>query len=150
MDYIRTILDEVGNRITRDEEFEQALWEYEWRVVSFQGDAVLLIRLHSFRRRRFNWPADIPSDWEADGDLDAQDSASTPTYKPGADTPASVKSAAPRSPLSFMPDSATSPLDKIDELTHVRTIRVFEAVKTEEYTLSTMKNPRPSPPNPRQ
>ncbi|KAG5715725.1 hypothetical protein E4T56_gene155 [Termitomyces sp. T112] len=134
IEFVRTFLDEDGNRITSDEDFEQALWEYE-----------------CFRRRRFNWPADISSDWETDGDLDASDSTSAPTSKPGADTPTSAKSAAPRNPalLSSLADSASSALDKIDELTHVRTIRVFEAVKAEEYTLSTMKNPRPSPPNPR-
>ncbi|KNZ76375.1 hypothetical protein J132_10654 [Termitomyces sp. J132] len=131
IEFVRTFLDEDGNRITSDEDFEQALWD--------------------FRRRRFNWPADISSDWETDGDLDASDSTSAPTSKPGADTPTSAKSAAPRNPtlLSSLADSASSALDKIDELTHVRTIRVFEAVKAEEYTLSTMKNPRSSPPNPR-
>ncbi|KAG6874403.1 hypothetical protein C0995_015139 [Termitomyces sp. Mi166 len=133
MEFIGTFLDEDGKRIASDEDFEANLWHYE-----------------CFRRRRLNWPADIPSDWEADADVDDPESTSAPTSKPGADTPASAKSATPRNqtPLSSLPESASSPLDKIDELTHVRTIRVFEAVKAEEYTLSTMKNPRSPPPSP--
>ncbi|KAG6868568.1 hypothetical protein C0993_001015 [Termitomyces sp. T159_Od127] len=133
-DYIRTFLGDDGNQMASDENLDQAFWEYE-----------------CFRRRRFNWPTDIPSAWEAEADLDAPDSTPTPISKPGADTPTSAKSATPRNfmPLSSLPDSISSPLDKIAELTHVRTIRVFEAVKMGEYTLSTMQTPRAPPPDPR-
>lgn len=40
------------------------------------------------------------------------------------------------------------PLYGRDELTHVRTLRVYEAVKTEEYSLSSLQFPRSPPPSP--
>ncbi|KAG6911330.1 hypothetical protein DXG01_001001 [Tephrocybe rancida] len=134
-EFVGSFLDEDGNRIQSPEDFDEALWMYE-----------------CFRRRRFNWPADIPPDWDADSDTDTPDSTALPTVKPGTET--SARSATLRNSMvlditvSSSLDSASGTPYKPDELTNVRTIRVFEATKTDEYTLSTMKTPRSPPPSP--
>ncbi|KAG6854156.1 hypothetical protein C0991_010067 [Blastosporella zonata] len=133
-EFVGSFRDADGNRIASQEEFEDALWMYE-----------------CFRRRRFNWPADVPSVWNVDPDTDAPDSA-TPHSKSGPETLARARSSTLRNSMSLdtpvlnLDDSASAAPYKPDELTQVRTIRVFEAIKTGEYTLSTMKTPRSPPP----
>ncbi|KAG6813978.1 hypothetical protein H0H92_004471 [Tricholoma furcatifolium] len=139
--YVACFVDKDGKRIEGDEAFDGALWEYE-----------------CFRRRRFNWPDLSPGSWD-DNDIDATDFvATTPTFQHGAQADAPVRSTTLRNSLVFDTSSLppTIPLDsktrkpyKSSKLTHVRTIRVYESVKTDEYTMSTMSNPRspaPSPP----
>ncbi|KAF8079089.1 hypothetical protein FPV67DRAFT_1691112 [Lyophyllum atratum] len=133
-EYISSFVDEEGNRIESDEDFDQAIWDYE-----------------CFRRRRFNWPSEIPDCWDADPDTDAPESV--PTSK-SVDTP---KSATFRNSMtleapSTLPSDASDPSSaypyKHDDLTHVRTLRVYEAIKTGEYSLSTLQFPRTAPRSP--
>ncbi|GLB43494.1 putative ubiE/COQ5 methyltransferase family protein [Lyophyllum shimeji] len=129
-EYVSSFLDENGNRIESEEDFDNAMWDYE-----------------CFRRRRFNWPSEIPDSWETDPDTDAPETA--PTTRSG-DTP---KPATFRN--SIIADSSLAPNDasesrahRHDDLTHVRTLRVYEAVKRGDYTLSTLPFPRSPPPSP--
>ncbi|KAJ7640958.1 hypothetical protein FB45DRAFT_738323 [Roridomyces roridus] len=108
-EYIGNFLDpETGERMVSDEEFEDALWEYE-----------------CFRRRRFHWP-DLP-----EGRLDAESEAES--WDLDMPTPVSARSAfhaiPPRTPA--LPESSEGdphPFGRYD-LPHVRTFRVFSAVK---------------------
>ncbi|KAJ7606832.1 hypothetical protein FB45DRAFT_949243 [Roridomyces roridus] len=108
-EYIGNFLDpETGERMVSDEEFEDTLWEYE-----------------CFRRRRFHWP-DLP-----EGRLDAESEAES--WDLDMPTPVSARSAfhaiPPRTPA--LPESSEGdphPFGRYD-LPHVRTFRVFSAVK---------------------
>ncbi|KAG6846044.1 hypothetical protein H0H87_006408 [Tephrocybe sp. NHM501043] len=136
-EFVGSFLDEDGNRLESQEDFDEALWAYE-----------------AFRRRRFNWPDYLPSDWDTDPDTNAPDSSAPSTTKSGFAETSTAKSATLRNsmildtPVSTSLDNASRPPYKPDELTQVRTIRVFEAFKTGEYTLATMKTPRSPPPSP--
>ncbi|ESK92178.1 hypothetical protein Moror_4829 [Moniliophthora roreri MCA 2997] len=118
-EWISGYVDEEGKRVVSEAEFEQAIWDYE-----------------CFRRRRFNWPAEIPE-------------TSMETIKDRAEvfnknieipnTPksaASLKSTTPSTTSSnaTIPATSTEPLAggvyAREDLTHVRTIRVYEAVKS--------------------
>ncbi|KAG6851381.1 hypothetical protein H0H93_005779 [Arthromyces matolae] len=130
-DYVSTFLDEEGNVIKSVADFEVDLWDYE-----------------CFRRRRLNWPVDISPDWDPDPELD--ESASAATSKPGSDKSTTHRNSMifDISPDSVIPDGQMTPLSKPDELTHLRSIRIYQAVKTSDYTLSTMQTPRSPPPSP--
>ncbi|KAG5643138.1 hypothetical protein DXG03_001528 [Asterophora parasitica] len=137
-EYIATFVNQDGSRVETDEGVDQALWDYE-----------------CFRRRRFDWPCDIP-EWDTDPDTDALDSAiSVSTLKSG-DTPKSAtfkrnSMAITNVPWASPPDIAKTPQPhstKNSDLLHVRTLRVFEAVKTGDYTLTTLPFPRSPPPSP--
>ena len=83
----------------------------------------------SFRRRRFNWPVDIPN-WDVDID-DLSD-----VSKPGS---APIKPSQLRIPFETastysVPDVLDAPPYVLDTLTHVRTLRVYEAVKTADHS----------------
>ncbi|KAG5652571.1 hypothetical protein H0H81_004531 [Sphagnurus paluster] len=140
-EYISTFLDEDGNRIESDEGFDEALWDYE-----------------CFRRRRFNWPSEIP-EWDSSyPEASALDSA--PTSKSG-DTPKSANLSSSRNnrgsmhisdgPWTLASDAAgAEPTTahhqyKNHDLAHVRTLRVYQAIKMGEYSLSTLQYPRSSP-----
>ncbi|KAF7347406.1 Methyltransf-25 domain-containing protein [Mycena venus] len=100
----------TGERVVSEAEFEDAVWEYE-----------------CFRRPRFHWP-ELP-----ENRLEASD---VPSDVP---TPASARSmrhetGAPRTPTSDVAPKSPIALEKPHpfgqhELTHVRTFRVFGAVK---------------------
>ncbi|KAJ7044958.1 hypothetical protein C8F04DRAFT_1249405 [Mycena alexandri] len=105
-EFVGEFVDGEGRRVVSEEEFEDAVWGYE-----------------CFRRPRFNWP-ELPEDrLEGDdlfGDLSTPVSARSahhvvpPRTPTGGDAPRGSKD-----PHPFAPD----------ELTHVRTVRVFAAVK---------------------
>ncbi|KAJ6623157.1 hypothetical protein B0H10DRAFT_2213838 [Mycena sp. CBHHK59/15] len=103
-EYVARFADPAtGRRVVSEEQFEDALWEYE-----------------CFRRPRFNWP-ELP-----DTRLDAEVDADLPT-------PASATGRHSNDrDLSGAPTQAEreqeGPFGR-HELTHVRTVRVFSAVK---------------------
>ncbi|KIL71577.1 hypothetical protein M378DRAFT_6299 [Amanita muscaria Koide BX008] len=81
-----------------------------------------------FRRERFHWPADLPS-------LGMQYASEEPTKS--------------RPSLKMSAASSICPFTE-DELTHVRTIHVFEAIKSGEHSLANLQFPRyptPIPPS---
>ncbi|KAF5384918.1 hypothetical protein D9615_001123 [Tricholomella constricta] len=130
-DFIGSFYNQDGTRMESDEGLDQALWDYE-----------------CFRRRRFSWPSEI-LEWDTtDPDADAVNPAPIPR---SGDTP---KSATFRNSMMISdmpPDTAEPPPShhyKSDDLTHVRTLRVYEAIKTGEYSLSTLRFPRSPPPSP--
>ncbi|TFK26793.1 hypothetical protein FA15DRAFT_636920 [Coprinopsis marcescibilis] len=96
----------AGKKIADDEDFEDAIWEYE-----------------SFRRSRFHWPNDNP-------ELFAEQGFPEPP-SPTAPCPPSEGELV-RKPGAHSRHNSIESFNgqyKRDELTHVRTIRVFEAVK---------------------
>ncbi|KAK7063784.1 Methyltransf-25 domain-containing protein [Favolaschia claudopus] len=107
----------TGKRVVSEEEFEETLWEYE-----------------CFRRERFRWP-EMP-----EGRLDLEP---IPSDFP---TPASARSVpgAPPAlpPMPRTPTSETPPRTPREdphpfgeyELTHVRSFRVYNAIKGEAWT----------------
>ncbi|KAJ7665216.1 hypothetical protein DFH06DRAFT_1186785, partial [Mycena polygramma] len=106
-EFVSTFVDpETGRRLVSEGEFEDAVWDYE-----------------CFRRPRFNWP-ELPETRLEGDDLYAD-----------LPTPASARSmqhSIPRTPTAVEPPVAksteTHPFEQ-HELTHVRTFRVFGAVK---------------------
>ena len=148
-EFIETYVDDHGARLVSDEELCQAIWDYEWYVVVLGSTYFSKSESVSFRRRRFHWPSEIP---EYQDDLDESwDGVFNPK-------PINSKPAAPRTPLGSNTEvPSASPIEisssstrpyTVDELSHVRTIRVFEAVKTNEYTLTSLQFPRQPPPIP--
>lgn len=132
VEFIEAQVDEHGARLVTDEGFRQAIWDYE-----------------CFRRRRFHWPSEIP-EWDQDITDESSDIAFP---KPGFVSPPISRTTSGSSTEVF----STSPLDIsasstrpyiVDELTHVRTLRIFEAVKTNEYSSASLQFPRPPPPIP--
>ncbi|RXW24565.1 hypothetical protein EST38_g1268 [Candolleomyces aberdarensis] len=91
-----------GKRLVDDAEFEEAIWDYE-----------------CFRRSRFHWPLDNPDLFDEDG-FPESPTAPTQTTPPKEQRPAHSRDD------SF---ESFNGQYRRDELTHVRTIRVFEAVK---------------------
>ncbi|KAJ7201317.1 hypothetical protein GGX14DRAFT_371477 [Mycena pura] len=105
-EFVATFTDpETGARLVSEEGFEEALWEYE-----------------CFRRERLNWPELPESRLEDDEMADLL-------------TPASTRSAhhqVPRTPTADTDSSSlqtTVELFGRFELTHVRSLRVFSAIK---------------------
>ncbi|RDB28534.1 hypothetical protein Hypma_016012 [Hypsizygus marmoreus] len=136
-EYVASFVDEKGERLEGEEQFDQAIWGYE-----------------CFRRRRFNWPSDMP-DWDADIDGESPESAtpiSASTFRPAAPPRSTSFRNSIASDMSWTTPSGSSessiPYYKSEELTHVRTLRVYEAVKTEEYSVSSLQFPRSPPPSP--
>ncbi|EEB93029.1 hypothetical protein MPER_08374 [Moniliophthora perniciosa FA553] len=118
-EWISSYVDDEGKRVVSEAEFEQTIWDYE-----------------CFRRRRFNWPAEIPeTSMEAINDR-------TGVFSKNIEIPntpksaASLKSMTPSTSSSntTVPTTSTEPLAggvyAREDLTHVRTIRVYEAVKS--------------------
>ncbi|KAJ6541865.1 hypothetical protein B0H19DRAFT_1268807 [Mycena capillaripes] len=108
-EFVGTFVDpETGGRLVSEGEFEDAVWGYE-----------------CFRRPRLNWPElpgtqldgeEIPPDVPTPGSARSMHHAvpRTPTTEAAPKTPAAVET---RNPFAR------------DELTHVRTFRVFAAIK---------------------
>ncbi|EAU92602.2 hypothetical protein CC1G_06613 [Coprinopsis cinerea okayama7 len=98
-----------GVKLATDDDFEEALWEYE-----------------CFRRSRFHWPNDNP-------ELFADQGFPEPPSPVAQSLPRGVTR---QSSGGKSGHSRTDSLDSFngqyrrEELTHIRTIRVFEAVKT--------------------
>ncbi|KAF8641201.1 hypothetical protein AX17_000836 [Amanita inopinata Kibby_2008] len=121
-DYLRSCEEKDGTKYVENHVFNDVLWEYE-----------------CFRRRRFHWPCDTP-----DVCLEPQSGLHSMASK---DVYHSYSSATDMT-LRTSAESPICPYSQ-DELTHVRTIRVFEAVKSDDYSLATLQYPRypvPSPP----
>jgi len=134
--YVETFLDADESPLQTAEDFDQAIWDYEWYIFSlpFLQSFISDNLFASFRRRRFNWPLDIHN-W----DVDADDPPDFPHVSKLVSAPS--KPSHPR--LSSEPTSASSVLDALDvppyvldTLTHVRTLRVYEAVKTGEHSIT--------------
>ncbi|KAJ7508575.1 hypothetical protein B0H11DRAFT_1704073 [Mycena galericulata] len=104
-EFVSTFVDpDTGARLVSEAEFEDAVWDYE-----------------CFRRPRFNWP-DLP-----EGRLEGEE---MPLDLP---TPVSARSthhSIPRTPTG-LPEPKEEELHPFGhhELTHVRTLRIFSAVK---------------------
>ena len=151
-EFIDTYVDEHGTRSVSDEEFDQAIWDYEWYVCTRNMFQAANVQLISFRRRRFHWPSEIP-EWDQDplDEWDTTPTASSPyisnpksgTYRALADSNSEVFSTSPFNISASSPRPYT-----VDELCHVRTLRIFEAVKTNGCTFTSLKYPRPPPPIP--
>ncbi|KAF9469742.1 hypothetical protein BDZ94DRAFT_1231356 [Collybia nuda] len=125
-EFVKTHVDEQGERLAKDDEFDQALWDYE-----------------CFRRRRFHWPSEAP-DWDIASTDPSEEFSPRSAKFP---TPRTVVSPDPTAPRKIS-ESSHGPY-MCDELTHVRTVRVYEAVKTDDYSLSSLpfpRSPAPSPP----
>lgn len=117
----------------------------EFLVLAYPISLIRLFLIQSFRRRRFHWPSEAP-EWDL-----------APTESLLDSTPKSAKSSAPRTSSGSnadptaprkLSDSPHGPY-MCDELTHVRTIRIYEAVKTDDYSLASLpfpRSPAPSPP----
>jgi hypothetical protein len=134
--FVETHVDDTGERLVGEEEFHRSIWDYEWYVLF---SAALLsstanLELISFRRRRFHWPSEIP-EWDHSPVDESCDL--TPTSK--SRSPTEVLSGSPVD-ISSLPRPYT-----VDELSHVRTIRVFEAIKTDDFTITSLQFPRPPP-----
>ncbi|KAF8204401.1 hypothetical protein K438DRAFT_1819793 [Mycena galopus ATCC 62051] len=111
-EYVAGFVDpETGERVVSDEEFADAVWGYE-----------------CFRRTRFNWPElpenrleaeEVATDIPTPASAKSMQSMGMPPRTP---TSAGAVEAAPKSPTDARPFGK-------HELTHVRTFRVFGAVK---------------------
>ncbi|KAL0951741.1 hypothetical protein HGRIS_008414 [Hohenbuehelia grisea] len=125
-DYVATFVDADGHRLVDDAQFEESIWDYE-----------------CFRRQRFNWLADVP-----DLQFEVEDTvgpAPPPKRSATLDAPRSMSRAHSDSPTipNFSPvaspaaskfstnTTTASALYASEDLTHVRTFHVFEAVKPE-------------------
>lgn len=122
-EHVAKCLDESGNRLMDEVELDCALSEYD-----------------SFRRTRLNWPESIPDPYD-------DEPSNAFTYL----TPLSLDRSSLKQveTLSHSRPNAFESFNgqyRRDELTHIRTIRVFEATKAEEYSLLSMFSSRtPSP-----
>ncbi|KAF8625198.1 hypothetical protein AX15_005503 [Amanita polypyramis BW_CC] len=120
-EYMHSFKEEDGSRYIDDGVFSDILWEYE-----------------CFRRRRFHWPIDIPG--------------TRPETKRLSDTSVMFKSVQRRASAGrprTSAESAVCPYTE-DEVVHIRTIHVYVALKTDDYSLASLQYPRyptPSPPN---
>ncbi|KAF7354837.1 Methyltransf-25 domain-containing protein [Mycena sanguinolenta] len=113
-EYVASFVDpETGARVVSDEEFADAVWEYE-----------------CFRRPRFNWPElpenrleaeEVALDVPTPASAKSMQNVGLPPRTPTTPTPIALETApkSAREPRPFLPH----------ELTHVRTFRIFSAVK---------------------
>ncbi|KAK2461466.1 hypothetical protein APHAL10511_005929 [Amanita phalloides] len=121
-EYMKSFIEKDGKKWIEDGVCSDMLWEYE-----------------CFRRRRFHWPADVP-------DIRLE-------MRQPPDTSATFKGIQCRNSFSgtkqlASAESTICPYTE-DELTHIRTIRVFQAMKSDEYSLANLEYPRypvPLPP----
>ncbi|KAF8899220.1 hypothetical protein BD779DRAFT_68171 [Infundibulicybe gibba] len=122
-EYVQSHTDEEGTRLVSDDEFEESIWQYE-----------------CFRRERFNWRSNVP---ESGLDLDSPTEYIVISNSPSRSntSKSSLDLSSPKKPV----DSSEGPYPP-DELTHVRTFRVYEAVKTTAYTTNCLLFPRAPPP----
>ncbi|KAF9270775.1 hypothetical protein L218DRAFT_56460 [Marasmius fiardii PR-910] len=121
-EWVGGYVDENGQRVVGDKEFEDAMWEYE-----------------CFRRKRLNWPENLP-----EMNMDARDvSASLITPATNIEIPTTPRRAYHEKTVSDTSSTSTdatvtpTPPQALaggmyakEDLTHVRTIRVYEAVKS--------------------
>ena len=77
--------------------------------------------LISFRRSRFNWPSEISDPYDEESTV-----ASSPVY------------ATPLKSKSGSKSKKNSPDSSYGELTHIRTIRVFEATKFDDRSFASL------------
>ncbi|KAL0066553.1 hypothetical protein AAF712_006356 [Marasmius tenuissimus] len=120
-EWVSGYVDENGERVVSDEEFEETMWEYE-----------------CFRRKRLNWPENLP-----ETDMDAKTAYSPlftltrnieiPTSPRTIQSPSHSKTMSQGSVGTPFPSACQELAGGVfskEDLTHVRTIRVYEAVKS--------------------
>lgn len=83
----------------------------------------------SFRRSRFNWPSEIPDPY----DDEPTAVPSTPLFAPPL-----LKSKSGLQSNKISSDASYNGLHRGEELTHIRTIRVFEATKSDDRSLASL------------
>ncbi|KAF8204002.1 hypothetical protein BJ912DRAFT_222544 [Pholiota molesta] len=112
-DFFATHTDKDEQRLVEDDEFDDIMWEYE-----------------CFRRRRLNWPSEITDPYDDDElNNSSMFSSDSVPHKH------SRKSGSPPTTPAADSDSFNGQYRR-DDLTHVRTIRVFHAVKSGPPSLS--------------
>ncbi|KAF8167414.1 hypothetical protein B0H34DRAFT_15995 [Crassisporium funariophilum] len=107
-----------GKRFVEDAEFEEAIWDYE-----------------CFRRPRFNWPSEIPDPFD-------EEPLGPPLFSPSTVTPHVLKSISSGSHSRSNSADSFNGQYQMENLTHLRTIRVFQAMKLED-KLKTVLGPPP-------
>ncbi|KAJ8508780.1 hypothetical protein ONZ45_g8981 [Pleurotus djamor] len=124
-DFVGGFQNGNGQRMCDDAEFEESLWQYEWYV----SHSLLFMRIQvtyasdptSFRRQRFNWPSGSPdSDFDTSCDFD--------WTKVDVARPTKTRPRSSSSLSGFTHQTSYA----ADELTHVRTLRVFGATKNSD------------------
>ncbi|KAL0580673.1 hypothetical protein V5O48_001314 [Marasmius crinis-equi] len=121
-EWVSGYVDENGERVVSDDEFKETMWEYE-----------------CFRRKRLNLPESLP-----ETDMDANETFSTPltparnieiptTPRQSSKSPSHAKTMS----NSSISSTGTATRQELaggmfakEDLTHLRTIRVYEAVKS--------------------
>ncbi|KAF4573346.1 hypothetical protein EYR36_007857 [Pleurotus pulmonarius] len=118
-DYIEGFTDEGGQRVCGSEEFEASVWEYEW-YVSLSLSLVSSFAYSSwnndsFRRQRFNWPVEMAGlNFESTDDyVDARSSVKHKYFTPSSNSQ----------------DYSKQTSYAAEDLTHVRTFRIYGAMK---------------------
>ncbi|KAI0068059.1 hypothetical protein BV25DRAFT_1818429 [Artomyces pyxidatus] len=102
-DFIRDFKDKDGKPLATAEDLEDSLWDYE-----------------IFRRRRFNWPADLP-------ELRLREQFAAPPTPPKRLSNESERLESPKR-TSYVPN-ISNPTGSREGLTFVRSFRIFQAVK---------------------
>ncbi|EGO31078.1 hypothetical protein SERLADRAFT_412541 [Serpula lacrymans var. lacrymans S7.9] len=108
-DYLHSLKREDGVPVISDEEFTNIVWDYE-----------------CFRRSRFNWPSEIP-EYRLDVPLTEATPRSANNARASMGPDAMLGHPRPAST-----ENEAMTLVKRDDLTFVRAIRVYEAVKVDE------------------
>ncbi|KAF8807933.1 hypothetical protein BYT27DRAFT_7256473 [Phlegmacium glaucopus] len=115
-EFIAQYTDKDGTRFVDDNEFHEVMWKYE-----------------CFRRSRFNWPSEISDPY------DDEPTAVPPVFAPPLPKPKSGSKSNKNSSDSY------DGLYHGEELTHIRTIRVFEATKSDRSLASLLFHQKTTP-----
>ncbi|KDQ63182.1 hypothetical protein JAAARDRAFT_65254 [Jaapia argillacea MUCL 33604] len=117
-DHLAGIKDEQGRRLVSEDEFSDSFWQYD-----------------CFRRKRFNLPADLPDvHFASHRHSDPITLPKTPEFHL---TTFSLESPPKKDTVRGTSFPAVAPREETSETTFVRAIRVWEAYKMDEKTVST-------------
>ena len=142
-EFIGQFVNEDGTRFVDADEFHEVMWKYEWYVFSYlcrcckylpsQNPPLILFSIFfsSFRRSRFNWPSEVP-------DLYDDELTTVPSTPISVSAPLLLKSKSGSKSKKISSDSSHNGLYYGEELTHIRTIRVFEATKADDRSLASL------------
>ncbi|CDO73044.1 hypothetical protein BN946_scf185007.g98 [Trametes cinnabarina] len=117
-----------GTPLVSDREVDDFLWDYEWCVILGRlpmSDELTGVST-SFRRKRFNWPQDIAGLQMEDTPEPAPPSRPT-LFRFGSTAPSPVEATRSQSSASVQAYGGINATKGTS--THVRTIRVYEAMK---------------------
>ncbi|CAK5280404.1 unnamed protein product [Mycena citricolor] len=121
-EFVAAHVDPVtGQPVVSDQEFEDAIWDYEWFVYGIM--CCLCSDSHdSFRRPRYNWP-ELP-----EARLEEETEEDTFPLSTARSSHHAAAGAPPKMETPVEKITGRAPFEQF-ELTHVRTIRVLGAVK---------------------